>query len=144
LAARGSRTGAGRWGERKQASGARTRWLGCGAQVERRADGAKRAGVVRRSEGGSWCKRSGEVPGGRAARRYCTGRAEVRGSRTGTALEQTWRKQERAGTSVDAARAGGVTLTRECHASQAALERFADGAGANRSDAERVARVCAR
>jgi hypothetical protein len=39
------------------------------ARGERRADGAERAGVVRRSEGSSWCKRSGEVPGGRAARR---------------------------------------------------------------------------
>jgi hypothetical protein len=71
------------------------------------------------------------------------GQAEVRGSGIGTALEQTWREQERAGTGVDAARAGGVTLTREWHTSQAALERFTDGAGANVSGAERVTRTCA-
>jgi hypothetical protein len=47
------------------------------------------------------------------------------------------------GAGVDAARAGGVTLTREWHVSQAALERFAGGAGANLSDAERVTRACA-
>jgi hypothetical protein len=44
----------------------------------------------------------------------------------------------------DSGRAGGVTLTREWHASQAALERFAGGAGANLSDAERMTRACAR
>jgi hypothetical protein len=54
------------------------------------------------------------------------------------------REQERAGVGVDAARAGGVTLMREWHTSQAALERFAGGVGANLSDAERVTRACAR
>jgi hypothetical protein len=54
------------------------------------------------------------------------------------------REQERAGADVDAARAGGVTLTRERHTSQATLERFAGGVGANLSDAERVTRACAR
>jgi hypothetical protein len=54
------------------------------------------------------------------------------------------REQERAGAGVDAARAGGVTLTREWHASQAALERFASGVGANLSVAKQVTRVCTR
>jgi hypothetical protein len=48
------------------------------------------------------------------------------------------REQVCAGAGVDAARAGGVTLTREWHTSQAALERFAGGVRANLSDAEQV------
>jgi hypothetical protein len=54
------------------------------------------------------------------------------------------REQERAGAGMDAARAGGVRLTREWHTSQAALERFAGGVRANLSDAEQVTRACAR
>jgi hypothetical protein len=41
------------------------------------------------------------------------------------------REQERAGTGVDAARAGGVTLMRERHANQAAL-----GRGSQRGDTD--------
>jgi hypothetical protein len=79
-----------------------------------------------------------------AERRGASAMGERRCAAREQALEQMWLQQERAGTGVDAARAGGVTLTREWQASQAALERFADGAGANVSDAERVARACGR
>jgi hypothetical protein len=54
------------------------------------------------------------------------------------------REQERAVMGVDAARVGGVMLTREWHTSQAALERFAGDVRANLSDAEQVTRACAR
>jgi hypothetical protein len=105
--------------------------LACGLEYAQAA-GRANAGRTARERGGRWRR------GWRRAREWL-GRNRSSMRTAGGA-----REQERAGAGVDAARAGGVTLMHEWHTSQAALERFAGGAGANLSDAERVTRAYAR
>jgi hypothetical protein len=105
--------------------------LACGLEYAQAA-GRANAGRTARERGGRWRR------GWRRAREWL-GR-----SRSSMRTARGVREQERAGMGVDAARVGGVTLTREWHTSQAALERFAGGVRANLSDAEQVTRACAR
>jgi hypothetical protein len=117
------------------------RWTALARVARASSAGARRALVACKAWHGSGAK---AVRASGDAREPNLG-AGAGTQRNGSSVSaRKWREQERAGTGVDAARARGVTLTREWHASQAALERFADGAGADASDAERVARACAR